>query len=388
MEIPRIKLVSEDVSIWLVYAGIRRRHLDEFRRSKTVFLETPGFNANKNTFSDFDEVRQRLAMSDAIRRWQLQKNGPRPSRRFANYQPPGPQSADFKSFLAEAANIDRLFNEVKVGDLVLSPPLGHFNPFLIGEITKEWEPDDAIGIPFFEDELVPVRRVRWLANHLSRRDFSNNLAKRLINRHAISEVDPAFTEEILRKVYPSFIWGDESKIDLFGTKYSGDDPIEILESAKLLKYAVAAAFAHDNGHFEEFQSLAYDEAIRKFYDVNLVEQFGMTFNSPGKFLAVIKSATASPKIAACLTILTSPENQAVKDAVTSVASQFKKSLVGTSKAQRDNLDHFLGSIRLDTFEKVKMEHGLPADATLGLTLDRSEYEKSILAVQDELDDRN
>tara|TARA_R110000822_G_scaffold124122_6_gene258669 strand:+ start:330 stop:1181 length:852 start_codon:yes stop_codon:yes gene_type:complete len=274
-----------------------------------VFLETPGFNANENTFSDYDEIRNRLAMSDAIRKWQLHQDGDRPTKRVGAYMPPNHNDSNFKSFNQEVGNIERLFKEVKVGDIIMSPPLGHFKSFLMGEVTKGWSPDDVIEVPYFDNELVPVRKIKWLSGNVSRRDFPNNLAKRLINRHAISEVDPVYTFDILQMVYPSFVWRNHSKLDLYGTRYQGDDPIQVLESAKLLKFAVAASMAHDLGKFDDFQSLSYSKAIEKYYNKELIEQFGINFNSPGLLRAILENATASPKIAAYIAVLTSSTAQ-------------------------------------------------------------------------------
>ena len=106
-----------------------------------------------------------------------------------------------------------------------------------------------------------------------------------------------------------FVWRNHSKLDLYGTRYQGDDPIQVLESAKLLKFAVAASMAHDLGKFDDFQSLSYSKAIEKYYNKELIEQFGINFNSPGLLRAILENATASPKIAAYIAVLTSSTAQ-------------------------------------------------------------------------------
>jgi hypothetical protein len=183
MDIPIIRVVPENVSMWLVYAGVRRRHLDLFLRSRSVFLELPAFAATDDSFSDIDLLRRHLAMSDAFRVWLREQRGEPPSRHVRQYRAPAfaSNTPEARSFNAEVGNIQRMFSDVKPGDLVLCPPIGHFKPFLIGEVTKPWVAADVLEVPFFDNEEIPVRKVRWLNTRLSRRDFPVFIAKHLIN---------------------------------------------------------------------------------------------------------------------------------------------------------------------------------------------------------------
>ena len=207
IQLPRIKIVDDEISIWLVYAGYRRRHLEQFRNQRRIFLDLPGFDANEGTFSDEEEIARRLAMSRAIREWILKGEGDRPPRRISAHQPEQypSGSSEARALTAELGNISRMFIDAKPGDLVISPPMGHYNRLLIGEIIGQFSPDDNVSVAYWGNETVPARRVRWLATNSTRRSFSSSLARSLQNQHAISRVDDKYYDEIQRVAYPNFL---------------------------------------------------------------------------------------------------------------------------------------------------------------------------------------
>jgi hypothetical protein len=193
VRLPVIKIVPDDVTIWLVYAGVRRRHLNDFLRSRSVFLELPGFVADERTFDSLENIEKSLAVSNAVRRWLIDQRGARPSAANVSPQTFEPGSAEARGFASQVGNITRMFVDMKVGDVVLCPPIGHYLPMLIGEVTEEWRPNQVISLPFFDQEPMPVRKVRWLSERLTRSSFPPKVSRYLQNQHAISQVDPSFS---------------------------------------------------------------------------------------------------------------------------------------------------------------------------------------------------
>jgi len=374
MELAKIRLVRADVSIWLVYAGRQRRYWENFRQSNCVFLQLPGFNASEAVFQSDEQLRRHLAMSDQIFRWVVGARNSPPSRNAASYNPYPYQTgtSEAKGFAAELGNVERMFIDARPGDLVLSPSFGHFDPYLIGEITKNWSPEDNLEIPSLENEVVPTRKVRWLNTALARRDFPPRISRRLQNQLAITKLDSEFYEEILQLVYPSFVWGGRSKLDIYGDDYSGTDPLQPYAPALLIKYVLASVFAYESGQFVQFQSLSPHKAIDQFYRKELIEHFGQNFNSPGKYSVVAALGSMSILATAGMLVATSDPSTNFGQVQTEVKGRVKDSMQGAGKAEMsDNLDGYVDSMEAVNWKDVQKELGKPAKESMTLSMNNA-----------------
>lgn len=374
MEVSSIRLIKSDVSIWLVYAGRGRRFFDLFRQSGSVFLSLPGFDANDNVFKSDELIRRHLAMSDSVGRYTSGATSTPPNRRPSAYNPYPYQtgSTEAKSFAAELGNIYRMFVDAKPGDLVLSPTVGHFDPYLIGEITHDWRKGDDLEVPLLQGEVVPARKVRWLNTALARRDFSPRVSRRLQNQHAITRLDDDLYEDIFELVYPSFVWGDRSKLDVFGNGYTGTDPLQPYASALLVKYVVASVFAYKKGEFDKFQGLDPRAAIDAYYDQSLVEEFGQNFNSPGKFSIVAAIGSLSILASAGLYVATADDTQNFNQTKTEAVQTVDGAMSGAGKAQHSaELDDYVNSMTAVNWKKIQNDLGKPSNDTMKISLNNN-----------------
>lgn len=371
MEVDRIRIVRDDVSIWLVYAGRGRRYFNQFREKGVVFLNLPGFAANERVFESDELIRRHLNMSDEIYRWLRGARNDPPSRRGSNYNPYPYKSgtSEAKAFNAEVGNIQRMFVQAKVGDIVLSPPVGHYDPFLVGEIRRGWTEEDNVEVPFLEGELVPARKVKWLNVALARRDFTPRVSRRLQNPLATSQLDSDLYEEILNLVYPSYVWGNQSKLDVFGDNYKGTDPLQIYDSARLVKYVSASVFAYMSNELDKFQSMDIEDAILEYYDEKLVLEFGQNFNSPGKFSIAAALGAFSILASAGLIVATADPSESFSKVQTEATDTIKNAMAGSGKAEKEKLlDGYVNSMEATNWKEVQRKLGKPANKNLPLNL--------------------
>jgi len=374
VQLSPIRLLREDTSVWLIYAGYERRFLDDFVVNNRVFLNIPGFDATASVLADATLLRRHLAMSDAIAEKVRGHTNIAPPRNPAGYSPnPYPaNTADSRRFSAEIGNIYRLYTEAKIGDMVMSPGRGQYDPFLIGEITTNWSKADDLAVPQLDNEIVPARRVKWIDAVASRRDFAPRTARRLVNRHAITLIDTRFYQDIFDRIYPSYSWGERSKFDLFGNGYSGKDPLQPYDAAKLLKYIMAASFSYEDGNFSHFQTLPVEQAILQYYDVNRVAELAQNFNSPGKFSVTAKSGFAAVLFAGALLMATADPSASIQQQRDVASTQIGQALQGEGKDDaKVELDNFLNSFESNRWQPVQNTLGRSAKNTLDLTLDNS-----------------
>jgi len=374
VELSPIRLLRDDVAVWLIYAGYNRRFLSDFADNNRVFLNIPGFNATPAALEDEVLMRRHLAMSDAVNEVIRGHTNTAPSRNPLDYSPT-PYTAntpDSRQFSAEIGNIIRLYKKAKIGDIIMSPGHGQFDPFLIGEITNNWSKADDLVVAQLENEIVPARRVRWINAVATRRDFAPRTAKRLVNRHAITLIDRRFYQDIFDNIYPSYSWGERSKLDLFGNGYAGKDPLQPYDAAKLLKYVMSAVFAYEDNNFAAFQALDIDAAITQFYDESRVAELAQNFNSPGKFTIIAKSGIAAILMAGGIMMATADPNVGFPQQRAQVSAQIGGALQGAGQVEaKTELDNFINSFDSTTWSPVQSSLGKSAKNTLDLTLDNS-----------------
>jgi hypothetical protein len=374
MELSTIKILRDDVKIWLVYAGYKRRFFEDFAQSNRVFLNLPGFDAAAGVFQSDELMRRHLAMSDAVSAYVRGAIPAVPSRLPTSYNPYPhiPGTAEARSFSAELGNITRLFVDAQVGDLVMSPPTGHFDPFLIGEIATAWSKNDDLEVPKLLGEIVPTRRIKWSNVVLNRQDFPTRTSKRLQNRHAITLLDDEYYSDIFDLVYPTYSWQDRSKLDLFGDEYLGKDPMQPYQSALLLKYILSSVFAFEKDAMNDFQSLSINAAIEKYYDESLVEDIYQNFNSPGKFSVIAKSTMLAALATAGILMATADPNGSFNQQRVQTAEQIQGAASGPNQqAMNAVVDNYLNSLDGPAWKPVQKDLGVPAKDSLGLSLDNA-----------------
>lgn len=374
-----IRLLKDNAKVWLVYSGINRRFHDDFVNSRSVFLNLPGFAGTPNVFDDEAILRQHLARTWAISDYVRGVSASRPTQALSNYSsyPFASGTSEARSFSAEVGNILRLFSQAKVGDLILVPGRGAYAPYLVGEITSKFAAADTLAVGKLGGEEVPVRKVRWLSTIITRNDFPPRVGKRLINRHAITEVAEEYYEEIFNKVYPNYSWRAISKLDIFGDAYSGKDPLQPYVAARLIKYVLASAFAFEKGEIQEFNRLSrqdIDDAIDKFYDESLVAELAQHFNSPGRFTFVGRLGTLSAIAAAGIMLATVDDGGTFDSQKNAVEQKLDAELQGTKSAKDEakaEIRNYLNATDPSVWEPVQRGLGKPAKDKLGLSLNNS-----------------
>lgn len=367
MEIDRIRILRDDAAVWLVYAGRGRSFIDEFYAENAIFLSLPGFAASTAVFESDDLTRRHLAMADQVARWVFGIRTVPPIRQASTYAP-NPYvagTAEAKGFSAELGNIRRMYRDAKAGDLVLSPRRGQLDPFLIGEIRSNWTPGDELAISTLNAELVPIRKVKWLDTALARRDFPPRIARRLQNQHAITRLDDRFYKEIFDLVYPSYVWQDNSKFDVYGDDYRGTDPTQIHPTAVLIKYVVASVFAFEKGQMAQFHALLPDQAVALYYDENLIAHFGQNFNSPGAFSVIARKKYLATLAAAGIIIALSGGAGNLTMQITHAVAAVSAAIDGPDKAaHQTHMNNYVHSMTSVDWNKVKIEKGEPSRQTL------------------------
>lgn len=304
------KIIAPETGIWVVFPGRSRRLLNAFHGHNAIFLETPGLDLRPEKANDVAAIRQRVRMSHAIQQY-LRATGPTktPSRNPDSYED-GP--LEDGSLTVLATNIRKMFAKMKVGDLIIVPDK-LFAPIYFAEVVSDFLAKDTISIERYGNERIPVRKIRWLNDGVSRNLVPISLQQKYLSKPpAISAVGRSFqSDEFFKLAYPAFILAEKSAVIMEGPKYDGHNPLATHEANFLVAYFVSAFNAIENNKFEEFLSLGVKPAIESYFDPSLIQSFTQNYNSPGKSGLTAKSAIlgafVSVGIAVALTGLAASE---------------------------------------------------------------------------------
>lgn len=367
MYIPKFKMINPDVGVYLFYAGKNRKFFKETKDRGALFLDLPGFSAGDLTFLNEAELAQQVHRSNATKKFIANPvENPRPleATRYPTEIPRQGKRID-RAFLTQVVNSQILFKEVQKGDIVILTPGNHYDPVLLGEVNAPWDPTQHLSVAAFNDFQTPYRSVDWVQHDLARSDFAREVARHMQNRRAVTKLDPRFYQNIFKLIYPRYVWGEYSKIDVFSETYLSNDPTATYEASFLIKYAVALYVATEAGKIDEFLALDKEVAAEEYFDPELVDQMIQSFGSPGGYVGRYKKAACATFVAGVLAIALS-SGMSTEDVANAVAIEFEAE---APKGSDIDHSHFGNALRAGSDDELREKYGEPAKKKLGLTLD-------------------
>lgn len=212
-----VKDVAPDVKIFVVHPGESKKYFDLFYRSCKVFLNIPGMDLHVNDFGNNDLLRKKLRRTISI------ADGKEVLSTDA-------YSGEAKGISPLYGSFSALYARAKIGDLIVVPSRGYFEPFLIGEIISDYN-DEDVTIIHSDEYKTPYRKVRWLRNDINKKNVSEALASQMINRKAVIEINEEhLIKEVLGLAYGKYTYKDTSKSYLSGSNYNSKNLEGIIDT--------------------------------------------------------------------------------------------------------------------------------------------------------------
>lgn len=360
------KVIPDSQRIWIVFSGIRRQYFEHFLQDSVIYLDYPELGLNHESLTDFSKIRQHVRMSNAIAEHQSRdstKNPPSPD--------PGQYSGEpFKerSSTIKAGNVRRLYDSLKVGDLVIVPGSA-FNPVLFGEVSQNFNPNLTImtqsrGSP----RKVQYRKVKWYRTDVIRSDLPQILQVYLSKPPAIANVPrDSKTERFFHFAYDSYILRQHS-FELFRAPlYQGNDPRATEDANRLITYFSAAYCAIEKDKLSDFINLEFEQAIDKFFDDELIEAYSQVFKSPGQIGMLSAAIVMGGFVSICTNVATSSlTHQEIHSGVEITNSIDSKNYENYKKALEDKINPFLKSLSKKELKNIQNK-GYRSKQKLGLT---------------------
>lgn len=370
MDLPAFRFIEPDVAVYLYYAGRDRKFMKTSQAEEAVFLDLPGFLTDASTFASEDGMIRSLNRADAVKRYLRDPvNAPRPGpiSSFSKMIPHVENRID-RSFVADLSNVRTMFVDMKIGDIVMMTPSDHYERLLIGEVKSDWNPDQTMTLPGQADNALPYREVTWLSHSLSRRDFPVNVARKLQNRKAITRIDSDLYDSIFRFLYSAYVWGNTSKLDIFGPNYNSNDPTANIEASFIIKYAVAYYSAYTKGEIDKFNAMSLEEAAEQYFDYSLVIQVAQAFGSPGGYVSKFIGGGAAAAVALIITVALSSEAQPVSLVQQQATVEAQAIQSGHANDIGFDLPGLASSITIKKSEELRTKYGRQAKSKIGMTL--------------------
>lgn len=285
-----VEVISDTKRMWLVHAGHQRRLLKSFEDTQRIFLELPGIGLNDRVLKDEQSLRQRIKYAEALRSAGSLSDGQN-TIRIGDFD----GSAD-RAISQAVRTVRHMFSDMQIGDLIVVPTGGAYSPVRFGEIISEFSPDDRIRVDLYDFADVPARRVRWLERDRLKKDMPTDLVALLEKPPAVSELHRSDrTEKLFGYAYESYIKKGEGWSLISAPGYDGNDPQAIIAPHQLIAFCVALYWATEQK--ADLTGLSFEQIVNRFYTVKDIEDFGVSFASPG----LLGFKTRNPKLAMFVT---------------------------------------------------------------------------------------
>lgn len=212
-----VKMVSPETRIFVLHPGEHKKYFDLIRRTGMIFLNIPGMDLHIGDLNVPNLLRKKLRRTIDISEGKTILD--------LNQYPDVPRgiSSLYGSFTS-------LYARAKIGDLVIVPNRGYFEPFLLGEIISDFNEEDVLSI-HNEEFPTPCRKVRWLPQKKSKSQISEALSNQMSNRKAIIEItEDALIKEVLSLAYGKYIYNDTSKSYFSGSTYNSSNLQGIIDA--------------------------------------------------------------------------------------------------------------------------------------------------------------
>jgi hypothetical protein len=266
-------------------------------RRQAVYLDLPTLDLGDATeFGQITQIKERLALSDRVRNWHVNERpaSTTPSRELKDYR--RASATEKRALLAGA--IERLYFDMKPGDLVVVPGPGHWTDVYIGEVVgKHTSIRDEENYP---GEEIPARRVRWLA-HKPKRTFSEDLIRRLGTPNYFVQLDKSLRDEIFAASFDNYVY-DGKFVARFSTTEHSFSTLDEFNIQAFINFVAGVVAATETGGMGAGTKFDLDDALAALIqNPDLIPSLTVNINSPGA-LRVFKE-TALPLVLAAFMAL-------------------------------------------------------------------------------------
>ena len=212
-----VKMVSPEVKVFVLHPGEHKKYFELIHRSCMIFLNIPGMDLHVEDLNTPNLLRKKLRRTIDISEGKTVLD--------LNQYSDAPRgiSSLYGSFTS-------LYARAKIGDLIIVPNRGYFEPFLLGEIISDFNEEDLLSI-YSNEFPTPCRKVRWLPQKKSKCQISESLSNQMSNRKAIIEINEnKLIKEVLSLAYGKYIYNDSSKSYFSGSTYNSSNLQGIIDA--------------------------------------------------------------------------------------------------------------------------------------------------------------
>lgn len=288
------RVLTDKHQVFIARPGKSYRLYAVMADAEAILLELPSLGLESDTLAgDQEDLLLKVARAKAVRSWhRAGRPGDKiPSSNLSDYaKRTGGQSVGQLQGMVKA-----LFDRAQKGDLVVMPPSSFMQDAYIGEFVDP--PGRSIEVPsdrFYPGDLLPGRRVKWLAK-IPKRKLAPEIIAALNHPTVYYLLEKSLRSDIYRAAYPSYVVDEgwfNARFDVSSEDFTAKDDFLI---QAFFNFVAANEKAIDENKLSQVAGIEV-AAFKSLGDYDLDLQSNI--NSPG-FL-ILLSRYATPLVAATL----------------------------------------------------------------------------------------
>lgn len=280
----RTRFLRDDQRCYIVFPGDGYRYYSKMKRDSVVFLDIPGFPFDpKEDLRQAKDLAERVVVADRISQWHrdgspVDKKPPRRVADLRNYK-------ITKSRQQFAGIVRSFFHQIKAGDIIIVPPQGYDDDVLFGEVTAA--DSTLVAVPQYQDELIPARKVRWLAK-VPRGEIPSWLERKIPSPNPVRQIEKEYFTDIFDIMYERYYYDGNfvCKFNVRSTEFSS------LDNFLFQQIVLYAAALHENNQEDNIKDIATTAISIVVSQLNFSEDIPdqrISINSPGHIVVYSKN---------------------------------------------------------------------------------------------------
>lgn len=364
----KARFIDDKAKVYILFPGPGYRYFNTMEQEEAVFLDIPGFPIfQTGDVPQRSDIIKSIVVSDRVRDWHSH-NRPldkEPERRL-DYVKDYNVTQWRQQF---GAMVENFFNNIKLGDIIIVPGPKEESNVLFGEIIDAPGSSFAVQAPFYDDEYIPARKVRWI-QRIQRRGLPRWLDNKIPNQNPLRQIERSQYQYIFDLMYERYYYDKRFAVKM-RTESREFSALDSYLLNQVVLYITALHESLHDGHIKDIDKRSMSDVVSSIVFSSDIPEQRVIIQSPGfivldaknvipmvagVFMAMSAATAGAGELPAPQIVNTSDQSQLSQQCVADIQDEVDKDIemMGYRRWQE------LCRAELQARERTKLNSGMSA----------------------------